>query len=99
MKYPVALSRSIRSSKDSNIALSLSSGIDLELDRGTFVPVFRRVLPKIGNDQAPYQAHSSRDARMTRFAISVKRADLRLAEIGQRSLCGKADLQTSCQRL
>jgi hypothetical protein len=56
MKYPVALSRSIRSSKDSNIALSLSYGIDLELDRGTFVPVFSGVLPKSGNDQTPDQA-------------------------------------------
>ena len=34
MKYPVALSRSISSSNDSNIALFLSNGIDLELDRG-----------------------------------------------------------------
>jgi hypothetical protein len=35
MKYPVALSRSIRSSKDSNVALFFSCGIDLELDRGS----------------------------------------------------------------
>ena len=43
--------------------------------------------------------HSSRDASMTRFAISVKYADLMLAEMGKQNLCGKADLQTSCRRL
>ena len=41
----------------------------------------------------------SRDTSMKRFTISVKCVYLRLAEIGKRSLCGKADMQTSRQRL
>jgi hypothetical protein len=42
MKYPVAVSRSFRSSNDSNITLSLSDGIHLELDQGAIRACIQR---------------------------------------------------------
>jgi len=94
MKYPVALSRSIRSSNDSNIASSLSNCIDLELGRGAiFVSVQRYFCRRLTITEHHIRNHSRRDASMARFAISVKRVDLGLAEIEQWRLSGEAELQ------